>query len=406
MDFSFLELGNREFIVEGGDFSQLEIRPSGTSALHYFYDKRGSRLVTDFVLHDGQRVATICTVTLIYKDGAYAPRLKFWKKDKTKTGPAGQTVLRDGIPAIVDTREIKALVDTGDGHENFWVLIKFLQECKELTLPAGQFKIVGNDSAEIVRLLQGSDKEQVVEALRSVLGGSLTQADLDVISNRKGQLEVFRKYLSDAEFFEQRRNRLREMGKDSKPEAVWQRFFEDNPWIFGYGLNLIACASFDDEKLEQITTGASVFGGAGKRSDGVLRTRGMVSSLLFCEIKRHDLPLLATRRYREPDVYVPSQEVVGGVSQVQKTAEKAVRGIRDFLHRHFAADGTPTDLEVSTIKPRQVVVVGSTAEFETEGRLNPEKITSFELYRRSVNDVEVITFDELYERACFIVQDN
>lgn len=393
---------NREFLVDGGDFSQLEIRPSGTDSLHYFYDNKHARLVTDFVLNDGPRVATLCTVTLINKDGTYTPRLKFWKKDKTKTG---QTTLELEIPETADTKSIKSLVDTGDGHRNFWVLVSFLQECRELTLPESNFRIVEKDSAEIAKLLVDSDKTQVLEALRSVLGSTLTQAELDIVANRKGQLETFHKFLYDPEYFEEQRTELQRQGRDSKPEAVWQRFFEENPWIFGYGLNLVACASYDDQKLEQITTGASKFGGAGKRSDGVLRTRGVVSSLLFCEIKRHDLPLLAATQYRKPDVWTPSHEVIGGVSQVQKTVEKAVRGIGEFLHKQYDPDGTPTDLVVSTVRPRQVVVIGLTDEFAVNGELNREKVSSFELYRRSVNDVEVITFDELYERACFIVQD-
>lgn len=400
--FDFLRLkGNREFIVEGGDFAQLDIRPS-TDSLHYFYDKKNSRLVTDFVLHDGLKVATICSVTLIHNDGTYTPRLKFWKKDKTK---ANQPFL-DETTDTPDKRVIKAYVDTSEGHKNFWVLIKFLQECQELALPAGRYKIVGNDSAEIANLLQSSNKAQVVEALKSVLGSSLTQAELDIISNRKGQLEIFDRYLNDSNYFVQRRKQLQEMEKDSGPEAVWQDFFEANPWIFGYGLSLIACESYDKQKLEQITTSASKFGGAGKRTDGLLRTRGVVSSLLFCEIKRHDTLLLEPNQYRKPDVYVPSREIVGAVSQVQKTAEKAVRSIEGFLHQQYDPDGTPANFEVSTIKPRQVVVVGMTTEFEAGGRLNPEKVASFELYRRSVSDVEIITFDELYERACFIVQDN
>lgn len=404
LGFEFLKAkGNRTFAVEGGDFSQLDIRPSNAGNLHYFYDLKHSSLVTDFILYDGPQVATICTVTLIHNEDTYTPRLKFWKKDKTK---AGQTPLELDIPDITDTRTVKAFVDTSDGHKNLWVLINFLQECRDISLPEGQFRIIGNDSAEITQLLVDSDKVQIIEALKSVLGNSLTQADLDIIANRKGQLDIFHCYLTDPEFFQKRRDEQRALEKDSRPEAIWQQFFEQNPWIFGYGLSLIACDSYDDNKLEQITTGASKFGGAGKRSDGVLRTRGIVSSLLFCEIKRHDLPLLANTQYRKPDVWVPSHEVVGAVSQVQKTAEKAVRGIGEFLHRQYEPDGSPTDLVVSTVRPRQVVVVGKTDEFATDGELNREKVSSFELYRRSVNDVEIITFDELYERACFIVREN
>jgi hypothetical protein len=51
------------------------------------------------------------------------------------------------------------------------------------------------------------------------------------------------------------------------------------------------------------------------------------------------------------------------------------------------------------------LVIGSLNEFTDGGAANPEEITSFEQYRRSIQDVEVITFDELYQRVCFIVED-
>lgn len=52
-----------------------------------------------------------------------------------------------------------------------------------------------------------------------------------------------------------------------------------------------------------------------------------------------------------------------------------------------------------------MLVIGSLSEFTNRGATNREKITSFEQYRRSIQDVEVLTFDELYERASFIVED-
>ncbi|MEV6039286.1 Shedu immune nuclease family protein [Nonomuraea sp. NPDC052116] len=394
---------NKEFKVEGGDFSNLEIRQSGRESLHYFYDVARGRLITDFILHDGPKIALLCNVTLIYKNGSYTPRLKFWKKDKTK--PANEQPYLVEMPDMPETRMVKALVDTSDGHENYWRLIEFIQQFREISLPASQVHIVANESAQIASMLEGSDKAEVIEALRSVLGGKLTQADLDTIANRKGQLEIFDRYLTDGNYFEQRRNELRTAKTIARPEDVWQDFFEKNPWIFGYGLSLIACRSFDDKKLQQITAGTSIFSGAGKRSDSLLRTRGLVSSLLFCEIKRHDSPLLKEQQYREPDVYVPSNEVVGAVSQVQVTAEKAVREIGRIIHQHYEPNGMPTNIEVSAIKPRQVVVVGNTGELKSMDRINPEKASSFEIYRRSITNVEIVTFDELYERALFIVKD-
>ncbi|MGW7426115.1 Shedu anti-phage system protein SduA domain-containing protein [Streptomyces sp. NPDC054813] len=106
-------------------------------------------------------------------------------------------------------------------------------------------------------------------------------------------------------------------------EAVWQGFFEENSWMFGYGLTLVACGLIDDGKPERITTRANIFAGAGKRSDAVMRSKGFISSLRFCEIKTHLTSLLASAPYRVPDLYQVSKGVVGAVAQVQKTAYKA-----------------------------------------------------------------------------------
>ncbi|MFE3197854.1 Shedu anti-phage system protein SduA domain-containing protein [Embleya sp. NPDC059237] len=386
-------LPNTEFDVTVQDFSDLEIRGQG---LPYFYDTRRARLITDFLLDDRPKVATLCHVTLIHKDGVFSPRIKLWKKDKTK---ALRTAAMEAIPDTEAPQIVKALVDIGDVHESFWKVIHFLQSCVGLDISESSLRLVVGDEAELARLLAGQDRTTLLEAVRTAVGGALTEEDIRLISNRKSQLQRFRQLLTDPEYFERERHRV------AGPEAVWQSLFEDNPWIFGYGLNLVACEPLDDGKLERITTGANIFTGAGKRSDAVMRSKGFISSLLLCEIKTHTTPLLAAAPYRAPDVYHVSKDVVGAVAQVQKTAHKALRLVAGELHRLFEDDGAPTDIEISTVRPRQVLVIGSLEELADRGSANPEKITSFEQYRRSIQDVEVITFDELYERTCFIVED-
>src|SRR5260370_38817775 len=77
-----------EFSVETGDLSKLEVRQSpNNQTFHYFYDTEQRRLVTDFVLDDGAQVSTLCTVTLIFNEGKYSPRLKLWKKDNRRGCP-------------------------------------------------------------------------------------------------------------------------------------------------------------------------------------------------------------------------------------------------------------------------------------------------------------------------------
>lgn len=393
-----------EFDMEKDDFSALEIRDSGKpGGFHYFYDTKRSTLITDFVLEDRPRVSTMCQITLIKKDDGFSPRIRLWKKDKTKFAkqPAEHIVDADATTTV-----IKATVDTDSCHENFWKLIDFIQSFKGILLPDSVFRVVTGDSAVLAQLLQNEDRQVVLDAVQAAVGESLTEKDIGIISNRKKQLAIFKSLLTDPAFFEQRRLDLQKPGKQPPgDEGVWQNFFENNQWIFGYGLSLIACEALDGEKLEKVTTGANIFTGAGKRSDAVMRSKGFISSLVFGEIKTPDAPLLEKETYRKPDVYQTSRELNGAVAQVQKTAEKAIRQISTDIHRLYEDDGTPTDVQVSSIRPKRVVVLGNLVQLAVGGNPNPEKTSAFEQYRNSIHDVEIITFDELYERARFIVED-
>jgi hypothetical protein len=391
-----------EFNLATADLSGLEIRSAGDSALYYFYDTKSSRLITDFVLEERPRVATLCQVTLIKGAEGFSPRIRLWKKDKTKRS----TVLEGEVTVTDVTKVIKASVDTDSCHETFWQLINFLGTFKGVVIPQDAFRFVAGDKARLIESLQLEDKDVVLSALQTALGGSLTEQDINLLANRKAELDHFEKLLTDSAFFDAERQLMATAsGQPAKKESVWQHFFEKNPWIFGYGLSLISCEALDDKKLEQITTGASLFTGGGKRVDAVMRSRGYVSSLLFCEIKTHETPLLMADAYRKPDVYQPSSQLTGSVAQIQKTVEKAVRSIGQSISDIIDPDGTPTGIQISSTKPRQVIVVGSLEQLVEDTGINREKVSSFELYRNSIHDVEILTFDELLARAKFIIQD-
>jgi hypothetical protein len=124
-------------------------------------------------------------------------------------------------------------------------------------------------------------------------------------------LQRFESLLRDADYFAREQERLQ-----CRPEDIWQEFFEANTWIFGYGLSYQFLSKLDERKLEQTIRGRDLTA-AGKRSDALMKTRGLISSLCFVEIKRHDTALLGSAQYRS-DVWPPSTELAGGVSQVQR----------------------------------------------------------------------------------------
>jgi hypothetical protein len=182
---------------------------------------------------------------------------------------------------------------------------------------------------------------------------------------------------------------------------LWQQYFEKNPWIFGYGLSYLSLSGLTDKKLEQVVHGHSL-SSHGKRVDALLRTRGVISSLCFVEIKTHGTELLKKKPYRS-GCWAASDELIGGVAQVQGSVALAAESIRSKL----AIDdefGNPTGEEAFNYVPKSFLVIGKLNEFVGEHGVNQDRYRSFELFRRNTTSPEIVTFDELYERARFIVQ--
>jgi len=277
-------------------------------------------------------------------------------------------------------------------------LIEFLNHVQSMPLKGGgSMKITDEDLRRVVlsniqaQTLFQDNQELFAEVVRS----AITKEDVVAVGYRKRQLQVFRQLLEDDQYFEEVKTR-----KQCSSEAVWQKFFEKNPWIFGYGLSYIQLSALSDKKLEQVVHGHTV-SEHGKRVDALLRSRGVISSLCFVEIKMHKTALLNTEPYRA-GCWSPSSELSGAVSQVQGTVSLATDSIRSKLSLTDEI-GNPTGEEAFNYMPKSFLVVGSLHEFVGNHGVNQERYRSFELFRRNIMSPEIITFDELYERARFIV---
>lgn len=250
-------------------------------------------------------------------------------------------------------------------------------------------------------------REQAVDLLSSqpdlieeLVKTQITAQDVAELGHRKEQLAEFERLLNDSQHFESRRVNL---GSNKGPEAVWQSFFEHNTWIFGYGLNYVFNAPLDGAKLERVVKGHD-FAGAGKRVDALLKTQGLISALSFGEIKTHTAELLkpVTSAYRR-ECWQVSDELAGGIAQVQRSVQASLGNIRSKTEMKDDT-GTPTGESVFLYQPRSFLVIGSLPEFHAAHGINEEKYSSFELFRRNLKSPEVVTFDELFERAKYIVE--
>lgn len=233
------------------------------------------------------------------------------------------------------------------------------------------------------------------DEIRALIVNDRAARDVVAIARRRDQVDEFRRLLSDDDHFDA------VAAAKGGPERVWQAFAEANPWIFGVSLGGQLFTSFDESRLERAVTGPSI-AGPGKRADAVLRTAGIVRSMVFVELKHHRTELLGGE-YRS-GCWSVSPELAGAVAQSQGTAHLAVATVGDRLQA-TAPDGSDIPGEFTYLfEPRSYVVIGHLRQLSGEGgALHTPKIRSFELYRRNLHQPEVITFDELLARAEWLV---
>lgn len=238
--------------------------------------------------------------------------------------------------------------------------------------------------------------QQNPAALRHIAESQVSAGDIVAVAYRRQQLEVFDKLLRDSDYFDG----LVQSRFNGKEESLWQAFFEKNRWIFGYGLFHLSATGFTDKKLEQLVAGATI-ATAGKQADALLRTGGRIGAVCLVEIKKHRTLLLKDGKGYRSGTWQPSSELTGAVAQSQMTVDAMER----HLHQQLVVTdehGDPTGEEAVIARPRAVVVCGSLSEFVTPHGVSHERFRCFELYRRHLVSPDVITFDELYERARLI----
>jgi hypothetical protein len=244
------------------------------------------------------------------------------------------------------------------------------------------------------KLIEIISKDQ--DLIDEIVKSGISTREISNLAFRKKSLNIFNRFLTEPEFFDECKKKL---GENKGDESLWQFFFEKNNWIFGYGLSYIFNTALDDKKLEQVVNGYD-FNSSGKRVDALLKSRGLINSLCFAEIKTHKTKLV-DKEYRS-ESYAITPELSGAIAQIQKTVQKSLENIKTKTAiKNDNGDLTGENLYL--YQPKSFLVVGMLKEFQGEFGDNEDKLSSFELFRKNINNPEIITFDELYERARCIV---
>jgi hypothetical protein len=226
--------------------------------------------------------------------------------------------------------------------------------------------------------------------------------------NRNFGIEVWNQLVSDkpdlatrlsySRIQEQRQTALNEFESNltiNKEEKYWQDFFNSNTWLFGYGLKYV----FLNILQREASYGGRNYSGKGEeKGDFLCITSANVRFTVLVEIKKPDTALFALEKgqpkYYRNGACQLSNEFTGALSQLQincSTWERDARKPENY--EQLLPD------KIYTENPKGILIIGNTAQFES----NNDARRTFEEFRTHIHGIDIITFDELLERARFIV---
>lgn len=167
---------------------------------------------------------------------------------------------------------------------------------------------------------------------------------------------------------------------DQIAEKRWQKLFDLNPFIlsmvFGYPVVKV---------LREASIGLPLLDGSGAKIGDFLAKNPATSNAALVELKTPQADLLSAKPYRgkttSNPVYQPHPELTGAVAQVLDQRYRLQKDIATHLSNNRGLDLAAYHVDC-------VVVAGRTPADE-------ERRQAFELYRQSLKDVRIVTFDEL-----------
>ncbi len=173
---------------------------------------------------------------------------------------------------------------------------------------------------------------------------------------------------------------MKQMHHTPKLEKRWQKFFKEYSWIFSQ-LFSFPVLLYEDEAY---VGGKGIHGTGGKVSDFIYKNQ-LTDNIALIEIKTHKTPLLTGKiPYRGNDVFAINKELNAAINQVLDQ--------RDNLQKEFYSLQSKSNDSIQSYNSKCIVIVG------TLSKHNKDEKKSFELFRSNSRDVDIVTFDELFEK--------
>lgn len=248
------------------------------------------------------------------------------------------------------------------------------------------------ESAELLKIKKIFSENPDISLIEQVLKNNVTDKDIVALGYRKDQLEIFRKLLEENYLSEYKKEIIK--NTNMQDEIAWQYFFNKNPWIFGYGLDYRFLGILQKE-----------FSASGTQADGTGQVNGDFlmgdkKFTTFVELKKPDTPLFKSSNTRS-GAWKLSNELMEAKSQIlEQKASGQIKIEKETIH-----DSNGNEIKQNSYDSKVILIIGNWNQIKDDVDLIKQiKTKTFELFRRDSRNIEFITYDELYERAKFIVE--
>lgn len=312
---------------------------------------------------ESNRILTISEFQISSTDNKFQARLIFKKTDVN----FAERNVNKGVDFV------RIPFEKGqEGYREFWKMISFLYKWREiidLEEFEDYFSVTDKNISEFVHKIGDiENKETVLNALGAMSTIELSNlTDLVSVTKIKNILQIWNE------------------NKENYTEEFWQTLFQENSWILS---QIFACPFVQIGK--KFYCGGKEDDDRGGVKGDFLYQNNLTSNLAFIEIKTPENDLIIGSQYRgaedgkENVIYSMGKEITGGINQLLNQR-------KIYLKTFAEHNGNQMD------NPRCILIIGITPDDEDQRR-------SFELYRHSLNSIEIVTFDELFKRIELILE--
>ena len=277
--------------------------------------------------------------------------------------------------------------------------ISYIEKLREIYREEGKYDSFGtvrtfvfsskldNEEKELI-LDMFNKNDKLKEELKKYLKEDISLEDvLNAISEGKVSLSEITEKLDDTDI-NQVYNILQakminpvflEDNLDNTDEKFWQQLFKKHSNILSAVIPSVVHIIEDQPYM-----GGKAIDNRGATIGDFLYKSG-TDNVSIIEIKTPSTELLSSE-YRD-NVYCPSKELAGSIVQIRKQKDNILKD-----YNSIKVQSMKKGIDFSVYDPKSYIIIGNTSD------LTPFQLESFELFRNSLKDIEIITFNELIDK--------